>query len=102
MPCRSYEDDWAEKSNSEEVKKLKKQVDRLARIACKAMTTLEDLKQEDFVLLQDDEVREWWSAHKIADAKAAAAKAEKIRLARIKKEALSKLSDEERKVLGIK
>lgn len=102
MPCRSYEDDWAEKSNSAEVKKLKKQVDRLARIACKAMTELEKNGMEDFILLQDDEVREWWAQHKIADAKAAAAKAERARVAKVKRDALSKLSDEERKVLGIK
>lgn len=102
MPCRSYEDDWAEKSNLDEVKKLKKQVDRLARIACKAMTELEKNRMEVFILLQDDEVREWWAQHKIADAKAAAAKAERARVAKVKRDALSKLSDEERKVLGIK
>jgi len=104
MPCRDYESDHYNTGNAttNEMKKLKAQADKLARIACKAMTALEELEQQDFVLLQDDEVREWWAQHKIADAKAAAAKAERARVAKIKREALSKLSDEERKVLGIK
>jgi len=97
MPCRSYEDE-----DNHEVERLRKQVDKLARIACKAMDTLEKEGKEDFLLLKDDEVRTWWSAHKIADAKAAAEKAEKARVAKVKREALSKLSDEERRVLGIK
>jgi len=97
MPCRSYEDE-----DNYEVERLRKQVDRLARIACKAMDALEKEGKEDFLLIRDDEVREWWKAHKIADAKAAAEKAERARKAKIKREALSKLNDEERKVLGIK
>ena len=97
MPCRSYEDE-----DNYEVERLRKQVDKLARIACKAMGALVKEGKEDFILLQDDEVRTWWSAHKIADAKAAAEKAERARKAKIKREALSKLNDEERKVLGIK
>ena len=97
MPCRSYEDE-----DNHEVEKLRRQVDKLARIACKAMGALEKEGKEDFLLLKDDEVRIWWKNHKIADAKAAAEKAERVRVAKIKKEAMSKLSDEERKVLGIK
>ena len=88
--------------NDSKIKKLKAEADKLARIACKAMTALEEAGQEDFLLLKDEEVREWWAKHKEADAKAKAAREEKARMARIKKEALSKLSTEERKALGIK
>ena len=98
MPCRDYEADY---DNSYE-RNLKDQNDRLARIACKAMTALEEAGQEDFLLLKDEEVREWWKKHKEADAKAKAEREEKARIARIKKEALAKLSAEERQALGIK
>ena len=67
MPCRSYEDEpnWTEK-------RLREQNDKLARIACKAMDLLEELGKEDFLLIEDKEVRDWWTEHKIADAEAAA------------------------------
>lgn len=102
MPCRSYEADNFSSSNDREIKDLKKLADKLARIACKAMTELERQGVEDLFILKDDEVRTWWSAHKIADAKEAAEKAEKIRIAKIKREALNKLSAEEKRILGIK
>lgn len=102
MPCRDYEDDRAYHDYDSEVRALKKQNDRLARIACKAMTALEELEKEDFLLLKDDEVRTWWLKHKEADAKARAEAEEKARRDRIKKEAIAKLTEEERKILGIK
>ena len=100
MPCRDYEDTYSYNDSRE--RELKKQNDRLARIACKAMTALEQDGHADLLLLEDDEVREWWAKHKEADARATAERAEKERKARIKKEALAKLSAEERKVLGVK
>ena len=98
MPCRSYDDD----NSSYELDRVRKLNDKLARIACKALGELEKNGIEDLLLLEDDEVREWWKAHKEADAKAAAARAEKERIAKLRKDALAKLSPEERKVLGIK
>lgn len=101
MPCRDYEsDDW-DYDNSREVRKLKEQADRLARIACKAMDALEELEQEDFLLLKDDEVREWWMKHKEADRKEKARVAEIERRKRVKEEALARLSDEEKELLGL-
>ena len=97
MPCMSY-DDRPDYSDRE----WKRKTDLLARIACKAMDALERTGQEDFLLLKDDEVREWWAAHKEADAKAQAARAEKERHAELRRAALAKLTVEERKVLGIK
>ena len=102
MPCMSYETEWARPSNDSEIKLLKKEADKLARVACKALQALEDMGKEDFLLLQDDEVRDWWKAHKEADARARAAEEAK----RLKKEArdrtLAKLSDEEKVLLGLK
>ena len=64
MPCRDYGYEEQEAGNR------KKRADMLARIACKAMTELERQGVADFLLLQDDEVRKWWTQHKIDDAKA--------------------------------
>ena len=104
MPCRSYEDDYRSGSptDSWQYKELKANNDKLARIACRALTELESNGIEDLLLLKDDETREWWVAHKEADRKAQEAAAEKRRIAKLKKEALAKLTDEERQVLGIK
>jgi hypothetical protein len=104
MPCKSYEDDYRSGSptDSWQYKELKANNDKLARIACKAMTELESNSIGDFLLLKDDEVRTWWLAHKEADRKAQEAAAEKARVAKVKRDALKKLTDEEKKVLGIK
>ena len=74
----------------------------LARIACKAMNALEEMGKEDFLLLKDQEVREWWEVHKAEDLKRAKAEAKKLRLAQVKRDAIAKLTPEELKVLGIK
>jgi HD superfamily phosphohydrolase len=102
MPCRDYEgpDSW-DSSRSDENRKLREQNDRLARIACKAMTALEENEIEDFLLLKDDEVREWWQKHKEADRKEQARLAEIERRERVKSEALARLSDEEKELLGL-
>lgn len=101
MPCMSYDTNWASSSNDREVRKLKQECDRLARIACKAMTELVKSGYGDFLVLKDDEVREWWEKHQEDDRKAQEAKLEKERRAQVKKEALAKLSDDEKQVLGI-
>jgi hypothetical protein len=103
MPCRDYESDsWGHADDSGRVGKLKEQADKLARIACKAMTELVKSGHADFLVLKDDEVREWWEKHQEDDRKAQEAKAEKERRAKVREEALAKLSDEEKKLLGIK
>lgn len=104
MPCRDYpSDSWGDNSHSTwEYNRLKERADMLARIACKAMAELERQGTGDFLLLGDEEVRKWWEQHKIDDAKAAAERKEKARIAKIKREALAKLTEEERQLLGIK
>jgi hypothetical protein len=66
------------------------------------MTELVKSGHADFLVLKDDEVRDWWEAHQEADRKAQEAKDERARKAKLKKDALAKLSDEEKKILGIK
>ena len=102
MPCRDYESDaWGNTNSTREVAKLKQQADKLARIACKAMDALEANGVEDFLLLKDNEVREWWAQHKEADRKEKARLAEIERKERVKAEALARLSDEEKELLGL-
>ena len=101
MPCMSYDTNWANDSSNSEVKRLKKEADKLARIACKAMTQLEKSGRADFILIEDEEIREWWAAHKEADRKEQARVAELERKERVKAEALARLSDEEKELLGL-
>ncbi len=102
MPCQSYDSSWNQHdSDRDKIRELKKQADMLARIACKALQELEDNKIEDMILLRDDEVREWWQKHKEDDRRACEAREAKERRAAIKQAALSKLSEEEKEVLGI-
>ena len=76
--------------------------DMLARIACAALTELERLGQEDFILLQNDEVREWWAEHKEFDRLRQEQERKIQEMQRKRKEALDKLTPEEKKILGIK
>jgi len=102
MPCQSYDNTWdSHDSDREKIRELKKQADLLARIACKALTELENNKIEDVLLLRDDEVRAWWKKHKEDDAREQARLAEIERKKRVKEEALAKLSHEERELLGL-
>ena len=102
MPCMSYDTNWAHDSNDRDVKRLKAEADKLARIACAAMTELEKMGKEDFLILKNEEVGHWWAAHKEADRKERERVAEKARKERVKAEALSRLTDEEKELLGLK
>lgn len=103
MPCRDYyTDDYVNSRSDANEKRLKAQADKLARIACKALEALEDMGKEDFLLLKDDEVREWWQQHKEADRRAREAEELKQRKKEAKARALAKLSDEEKVLLGLK
>jgi len=63
MPCRDYGDD----NNNWEADRLRERCDELTRYACKAMDLLEELGKEDFLLLEDPELRDWWAQHKADD-----------------------------------
>ena len=102
MPCQSYDSIWASESSDVEVRKIKREADKLARIACRALEALTEAGQADFLLLKDDETREWWAAHQEADRKAREKEAARIRREELKAAALSKLTQEEREALGIK
>lgn len=104
MPCMSYEDNWARGSSNNQNNLLLMNNDKLARIACKALTALENGIPLDEVL-KDKETATWWKAHKKADEKAAKerekveAKEKALKLA--KAEAMAKLTPEELDALGL-
>jgi len=103
MPCRDYESDsYSSPTDSWQYRDLKERADMLARIACKAMTELENNRIEDLLLLRDDEVREWWAKHKEADRKAREKEQRKQERIRLRRAALRKLSEEEKIPLGLK
>jgi len=103
MPCRDYESDsYSSPTDSWQYCDLKERADMLARIACKAMTELENNKIEDLLLLRDDEVRTWWAKHKEADRKAREKEQRKQERIRLRRTALHKLSEEEKIALGLK
>jgi len=106
MPCRSYDDDYRSVPDPS----VKAKLDMLARIACKALTHIEESADGlEILILKDPEIQAWWSAHKEADRKAKEAEearkraiAEKAALTRRKNEIKAKLTPEELKILGIK
>ena len=103
MPCRDYEsDDWGTRASTSGVYKL--QADRLARIACTAMRAYEAGMPLD-ELLKDKEIASWWEEHKKADdkvrLKVEKEKEKKFELAKLKKAAASKLTDEELVAFGL-
>jgi len=103
MPCRDYaSDSYSSPTDSRQYRDLKDRADLLARIACKAMTELENNKIEDMLLLRDDEVREWWAKHKEADRKAREKEERKQERVRLRRAALRKLTAEEKVALGLK
>ena len=102
MPCMSYDTNWAKSSSDRDVKRLKAEADKLARIACRALQALEDMGKEDFLLLKDDEVRVWWKAHKEADRQARAEAQAKQERKEAKERILARLTDDEKILLGLK
>ena len=53
-------------------------------------------------MIKDEEVRAWWKKHQEDDRRAREKAEARARREQLKQEALAKLTDEERKVLGIK
>lgn len=110
MPCRDYESDWGRSNYSNaEFEALKVQNDRLARVACEAMTRLTELAdrtKRTYTLTQ--ETYEWWAKHQEAD------RAEQLRISKEKEkvrraeeaakrraDAIKSLSKEQRNALGL-
>lgn len=72
------------------------------KIARKVMIELIKAGYADFLLLRDDEVRDWWDKIYNGVYKKYEAYQEKLRVYEIKLNAYEKLTAEQRKVLGIR
>jgi hypothetical protein len=120
MPCRDYYDYHPEeyfKSVTEPA--LKKQVAFAESALCAALAALEHVdslvetvspKQGDYYNwlnfaeagISKEELVKWHKRHKILDEKHRSEEREKKRVETLKKSALSKLTEEEKRVLGVK
>ena len=106
MPCLSYDTEWVNtnprRSHTETA--LKTECDRLARIACKAITLLEQYDPE-LKSFKDKEARKWWSDHKKADKarmdREAKEKAKLDEQEKLRKAAMAKLTPEEIAAFGL-
>ena len=81
---------------------LRKQCDRLSGYAHIALEALEADGRSDFVLLKHDDMRHWWKERKEVIRQKELDAEEKARKAQIKARALLKLTEEEKRALGIK
>jgi hypothetical protein len=109
MPCLSYDTEWVNKSSRKhdiEIKVLKEEADKLARIACQALAELEKVAPDSGLLSFPSELTRWWDSHKKADAARKAAeqkeKTKNAELARKRKAALAKLTAEERSAFKLR
>jgi hypothetical protein len=93
MPCR--DDQWEYQKDKEN----RERSDMIARIACKV---LEAYEKQGFSagMLLDTKEHNWWLAHKKADEARIQKEQESERIEKIRRNALSKLTLEERKALN--
>lgn len=98
MPCRDYEDD-----NRWENSQLRQQNNKLARVACGALAAFAEANPDacNAFLAKHHEAKKWWNDHKAADEAARLERERKEHEFKVKAGALAKLTDEERKALGL-
>lgn len=120
MPCRSYDDEYVVENRALFERALR---DKLARIACISLQAIEELyelmpkdqKSGTHIgemlkaILENKDVQEWWPAHKEADAAEqerlrmeAEKKAAKEEKSRQRRQLIDRLSEEDKKILGVK
>ena len=106
MPCRDWtvEDEWRMKGSVEKA--------MLSASLCAILTLLEK-DPDGFALMlkkikwkeagvSKRELMRWWEDHKEKDVKRRERMAEQLKEIKIRKDALAKLTPEEKKILGIK
>lgn len=63
----SSRDSWEERRAQEaeaKSEKLEEELEAMTKVAVSVMETLEEVQQQDFVLLKNKVVRNWWQAHR--------------------------------------
>jgi len=89
MPCRT--EDWGDDTKEE------KEIQKLTRMLCSACVGLET-KGWDMPTL---ELKKWWEKHQKEDERRLAMERAERKKNRLRKQAISKLTPEERKALGL-
>ena len=110
MPCRDYYDDNPGAYYKDTIEGLRKQVSFAESALCAALRHIESAYHADPVQYVDcksagikpKELKAWFENHKALDDKHRAEAEEKARVHKLRNEALSKLTAEEKKVLGVK
>lgn len=119
MPCRDYYDEHPGAYYAKTIEGLQKQVSFAESALCAALNALEHVdslvetvspKQGSFyewINFKDAGIKQsqlvgWHLKHKEIDAKHRAEEAEKKRIADLKASAMSKLTEDEKKVLGVR
>jgi len=104
MPCRDDRDSYAagRHCDQQEISDLTKRNDELAQMLCGLCTRIEHGTISGLYLISDDKaLNKWWTDHKKFDAeRLKKERAERVQQHR-KMQALSKLSPEERELLGL-
>ena len=95
MPCR---DDQGEYYDAIRRKEEKAYLDKLTAMLCGVLTKL---KADHYRGDLPHEVQVWWKAHQAADRKREAAETQERYRANMKRNALMKLTTEEKKALGL-
>lgn len=95
MPCRY------DYGSSSDCSQTERRLDKVTELLCSLCTKLE--KQESFnnILKTNKSLAIWWEEHQEKDRKEARRKAKELERNKLKTKALSKLTIEERKILGL-
>lgn len=117
MPCRDYYQEYPDQYYADTIAGLKKQISFAESALCAALNALEhvhglanlDTKQGDFYDwlnypgsgIKKKELVKWHTRHRELDAEHRAEAERRAIKQRIRKQALAKLSTEERKILGV-
>ena len=105
MPCRDYDFGAVQSNNDFEVKQLQSRCDHLTKMLCGLVNAIIKAGMDEVFLDNIEGLKSWWRAHVKQDMEARAKRRNERKVRRHKKKvkriALSKLSDEEIKELGL-
>jgi hypothetical protein len=94
MPCRDYSDDQISRETQ-------KRLDHVTKLLCYVMSHVGHSELGKHLQTKDKDLKIWWEEHQEQDRKREEAERRASEKRRLKREALSKLSKEERKALGL-
>lgn len=92
MPCRDYDD-----NGSSTIALYRQRNDELASMLCEACRTM-----QQYGVIPNGRIAVWWKKHQEADRAAEFMRRKQLEEDKKRKEAMKKLTPEERKLLGVK